>query len=92
MKLSIETLEILQDICDMVGYCKIYRGYSGRGMYGEECIGIATERYCSDYELLGRLWSEEFPEPSRDSLGTGKIYYWPNIIDDGTKLEKTDEN
>jgi len=65
---------------------KIYDGYSGRGMYGEQCVGFTV--YGSGYALLvativrtldtdvadamlGRL--------TTDSMGLGTIVYFPGF-------------
>lgn len=59
------------------------RDYSGRGMYGDECVGIV----CGDREygtFLTEL-ADDDPELAReladsvktDSMATRTIYYWP---------------
>lgn len=72
-----------------------HNDYSGRGMYGRQCVGISgTEQECqraiaaciSEAHYSG---DEDLPEfadlvaellnSSRDSLGLGIIVYWPNI-------------
>jgi hypothetical protein len=47
------------------------RSYSGRGMFGRQCVGVALDRY--DY-------GSDLPDEGqrRDSLGLGEIVYWPS--------------
>ena len=64
--------------------------YSGRFMYGENCIGFVTGRYCyadledildfiGDYET-DTEWVDHLRQTVRtDSMGMGQIYYWPNL-------------
>lgn len=59
----------------------IYADYSGRGMYGRECISVEGEWYNLEgatgdlRKLLGSEHQEEL-------MGLGGIYYWPQ-----TKIE-----
>ena len=46
------------------------RSYSGRGMYGAQCVGAAV-RHFGDHELP-KGWCN-------DSLGMGQIMYWPAV-------------
>lgn len=48
------------------------RSYSGRGMFGRECVGVSLRR--GDY-------GEGLPSAGqrRDSLGLGEIAYWPSV-------------
>lgn len=46
------------------------RSYSGRGMYGAECVGVSLDS-------PGDLDSEGLPRATQDSLGRGVILYWP---------------
>ena len=47
------------------------RGYSGRGMCGEYCVGVSLQQGDSGGELPRGA--------STDSLGKGSIWYWPSI-------------
>lgn len=47
------------------------RSYSGRGMYGRECVGASIDGHPGDYELP-KDWRS-------DSLGKGFIVYWPSV-------------
>ncbi len=50
------------------------RPYSGRGMFGKECVGVSVDH-------VGELDGSGVPlsESSQDSLGLGKIIYWRHI-------------
>lgn len=68
--------------------------YSGRGMYGKECLGIVAE--LGDimlflFELLDgegaytdskSLVAELLNSAARDSMGMSTIWYWSNITVD----------
>lgn len=79
---------------------EIYKEYSGRGMYGDTCVGLSLEED-SDYDVfslgvaIGKLNLNiryfKYPEDLNvcvDSLGKGKIVYFPNIV----WWEDADEN
>ena len=68
-------------------YGKPTDSYSGRGVYGGQCIGVTIDRYSE-----GGLWdiamglasedrnlAEDMGEPRQDSMGRSTIYYWPNV-------------
>lgn len=46
------------------------RSYSGRGMFGDRCVGVAV-RSPGDYQLP--------PGWTMDQLGLGLIVYWPTM-------------
>lgn len=76
MQLTKKILEQIQALADENGG-RVYRRYSGRGMYGATCIGIS----CPD--LTGVLVEVGRKKPSYDNLGRGYIVYWTTIEDDG---------
>jgi hypothetical protein len=56
--------------------------YSGRGMYGKCCVSVHGS---SAWEIAKYLFSETWdgifdflPEPHEDSLGLGRVFYWPS--------------
>ena len=51
------------------------RSYSGRGMHGVFCVGCALD---DDEELPTPL--HQVPGVCVDSLGRGRIAYWPRIL------------
>lgn len=64
-------MQHLAELCDGT----VYRGYSGRGMYGACCWGVsAPESDISPYLRRCKLGT-----PCRDNLGLDYIHYWPNL-------------
>jgi hypothetical protein len=59
------------------------RSYSGRCMYGRECVGVGMDYQFEVIELFTELRTvdglENLPAPTFDSLGRGIIAYWPNV-------------
>jgi hypothetical protein len=54
------------------------RSYSGRGMYGKECVGFEDRNGVGLWEFARHLDPDlELREPHSDQLGKGMIYYWP---------------
>lgn len=49
------------------------RSYSGRGMYGKQCLGVDLPKIAHLVKLGG------VPLPTTDSMGLGIIAYWPNV-------------
>lgn len=78
--------EVLEDILDDAVYEFTIRSYSGRGMYGKECLAIVTNEDIFNigvevgvaYKSYGYYW-EEIPEIKKDNMGTSLVYYWPDI-------------
>ena len=54
------------------------KSYSGRGMYGKECVSLKED----DVSLwdVARALPEDMnvPSPRTDSLGLGIVLYWPD--------------
>lgn len=60
------------------------RSYSGRGMYGKECVAISGEDV-SAWDVARALWFNnldeedmDVPEPRQDQMGLGTVLYWPS--------------
>lgn len=58
------------------------QSYSGRGMYGKECVSVHDG---SIWDIAKDLFSEgedgafnSLPEPRQDQLGLGVVLYWPS--------------
>jgi len=86
--LSNDQIDVIEDALDRCsdGEGELYRGYSGRGMYGRTCVGIVVadegqlvafgrelERAADRHDVevdLGRM--------AFDSMGLRMIAYWPN--------------
>ena len=71
--------------------CSIRWGYSGRAMYGKECVGIVADDVDAVVERVGELavmnlMNEdedavyEFIRTARyDQMGLSEIAYWPTL-------------
>lgn len=87
----------LQELIEDLGYET--RSYSGRGMYGRECLGVTVEEPVSfalelgeaigadDERSFGRL-----PAVRWDSMGRDYIVYFPNVPYDGENDESDEED
>lgn len=69
-----EQFEALQDIAQQND--GRLRSYSGRGMYGAQCLGVTTEYPNSVIEDAG---AAGIKGARQDSMGLKTIVYWPNI-------------
>lgn len=90
MKLDTDELEVLQDAAHEEDV-ELRTGYSGRGMYGEKCVGVVAGSVSevirflfavrnSDDDLARMLLDEAMFE---DSMGFNGIYYWPGVSVEG---------
>lgn len=82
--------EQLRDACDDSGEVEFYNGYSGRGMYGEQCVGI-TGSFSDCMLVIAELIKAEREESGfndmvdqlldfkQDSMGRDVILYWPDL-------------
>jgi hypothetical protein len=70
--------EQLCDALDEAGYD--YRSYSGRGMFGAECVGVDLESDVDLWDLATALARAglNIPAPRTDSMGRDIIAYWPS--------------
>ena len=50
--------------------------YSGRGMFGAQCLGIVCE---DSEEIIRNALGRGLPRGKVDSMGKRKIVYWPEI-------------
>jgi hypothetical protein len=67
-----------KEALEAVGYKP--KRYSGRGMYGRECIAINdADPWEIATELAQNYPDATFPKPSEDSLGRGSVIYWPSM-------------
>lgn len=93
-----ETIAVLKRVCEPLGVT--VRSYSGRGMYGKECLGFSIDGRTSAAQFAFKLAieltaaGEEFAIDdlldrgwSQDSMGMGTIVYVP-----GFKWEEPSED
>lgn len=74
---SKEMLEVLSD----AGFEA--RSYSGRGMYGANCVGVVTDNNFGLGYSIGLAMAEReiygMPNACYDSMGVDTIVYWPDL-------------
>ena len=81
--------ESLQDVIERLedqDYV-IQTDYSGRFMYGEECLAVEIESIEQLFSLGALLYDhqEELGSVKIDQLGLGYIAYFPKVITNGIK-------
>jgi hypothetical protein len=60
--------------------------YSGRGMFGDNCVGIVVDRG-SEFDTIRDLaiymneMGRELPHTKEDTMGMSMILYWESIKD-----------
>ena len=81
----------LQSIIEFSGFDT--RSYSGRGMYGKECLGVSLGMSTGQFfaqvfddvirnnpsEEEKEAFSEALKHFKTDSMGRGQIVYWENV-------------
>lgn len=80
-------IDLLEDVNNHHGIFTSVRSYSGRGMYGRQCVAISGE-YINPF-VVALLLAEraplhgidviDIPVPDTDSLGRGIVVYWPQV-------------
>lgn len=83
---SASFLELLRKVWNNGDIEMNVRSYSGRGMYGKTCIAVVTNdlwdlaielAQVAERDNLGLL---DLPgSPAQDSMGLGRVYYWPQL-------------
>lgn len=53
------------------------RSYSGRFMYGAECVSFNCDKEELDH-IKGECRDKELRPPTIDSMGRGLVLYWPD--------------
>jgi hypothetical protein len=87
MNMNVETIELFLNAIEEAGYSP--RTYSGRAMYGKQCVGVPLERWQSDIDFVldvieamhgvEGLSSRVMRDSRSDSMGRGSILYWPTM-------------
>lgn len=79
---------LIKEFCESNEECRYHQGYSGRGMFGRQCIGIVVEgdvfkqivRLCDFLHENGIDSAEDaLGTICIDSFGMGKIIYFLNL-------------
>lgn len=89
-----EQIQRLQTLCNEIG--GTVRSYSGRGMYGRECVSICLPNGINNIFSLGLMIGEdEELTPiftgsltQKDDMGLGCVIYWPHIQMDEPIVEE----
>lgn len=93
--------ELLQEAINQSNiYDKVYlRSYSGRYMYGRECLGLdGNSNDLLKVVIRAAILNNDLFEDlnlddiSQDSMGLGSIWYWTHIDVDGVEFEDEDED
>lgn len=100
MKLTSEDIEILEEFADGMDVT-FYADYSGRGMYGDTCIGFVTGELNRFLLEFGAFFNESnslsfdigpFAERIRtDNMGYDTIVYFPGITAPALEDEEEEE-
>jgi hypothetical protein len=93
----------LQELIEDCGFET--RWYSGRGMYGRECLGVEVERVTDLADLVVQVMEmardqgdvsddvgEHLTRVSFDQMGLGVIFYWPEVPFVGYTEEDPEES
>lgn len=83
----------LSDALSILGYDP--RPYSGRGMYGKECLSVVVEWSNDQWviaQALALRFGETTPAPDSDSLGRNTVLYWSQIEWEGAKPTYADDD
>lgn len=72
-------MTIFQQLVEDAGYET--RSYSGRGMYGKECLAIVVPDALTAVQNIAHAAGEDgltLSAPKSDSMGLETVVYWPN--------------
>lgn len=73
--MAYERIKLVEEVAEEVGGSVRY-DYSGRSMYGKECVGIVV----GYPDEVSRLAADKgLPHPQLDNMGLDYILYWPSI-------------
>ncbi len=83
-----ENVRILKEVAERFD-TEFQSNYSGRGMYGKECVGVICSDPMSLCLVLGREGFDVDLTPRMDNMGRDMIVYFPDLQDDP---DDTDED
>lgn len=85
-------VKAIKEVCEESEGDFSLRSYSGRGMYGKECVGITCGRFISEFQLAAKIaatlhWYNDTEaleelallEAKSDSMGLNSIIYFPRM-------------
>lgn len=80
--LTTEQIETIQYLASEIDGAEL-RSYSGRGMYGKQCLGIDMDSMADAFRFALMVEDENLTfalsNPCFDSMGLGIIVYFPNV-------------
>ncbi len=87
MVTSTTLINLLREVYESGNMEMEVRSYSGRGMYGDTCVGVVLGDYANAWTLALAIADVNngdadlfgLPEPRTDSMGLGTILYWPGL-------------
>lgn len=97
--LTTDEFDAIADVVVWEDVGEMYPGYSGRGMYGDRCLGItgdswqiarAMDKVIRTLRDMGHDDLADFLDntsPCADSLGMRAICYWPMLRTDDELIE-----
>jgi|688.fasta_scaffold681483_1 hypothetical protein len=91
------SLELLEELAQEVEG-SFRTNYSGRGMYGDSCVGIVTHSLLELGAVISRLVEDEelrdelITNSSTDSMGYDTIVYWSRVTCSDSEEEDEDED
>ena len=83
-----KVVSLIEDFCNTTDDCRFRADYSGRGMYGRQCVGIDIDslRLSVLIELTEFLISNGIENVASvlgrvcyDNMGKGYILYFPSV-------------
>jgi len=94
------TEEQLWELKDAVGYFDNAEidSYSGRGMYGRQCLGITFDSMSDAFRFALTVGGDNdlslaLSSPRFDSMGLGIVVYWPSVeAPEGLDEDEEDED
>jgi hypothetical protein len=94
--LTTEQIETIQDLASEIDGAEL-RSYSGRGMYGKQCLGIDMDSMADAFRFALMVEDEDLTvalsNPCFDSMGLGIIVYFPNVeAPEGIDDDEDDED
>jgi hypothetical protein len=97
MKLNEEQLWELEDAVGYFDNAEII-SYSGRGMYGRQCLGITFDSMKDAFDFALCVGEENdlslaLSRPTFDDMGLGIVVYWPRVeapegLDESDELDE----
>lgn len=71
-------IEIVQQVAHLTG-ATLYPDYSGRGMFGQKCVGLVTPTPEDVVKVSQAAKRRGLSGHLCDDMGLGAIVYWPHI-------------